>query len=214
MAYCEVIRKKQYEKYEMIRRRNNWDEQVLRYINDSKSWDYSFENEFSISDCEQSFLSRAVFAILMGVPLNKVVANVIYILDDSVYWYFDVMHNPKIDKNDQNRLASKLGLDSVERYKWEKIYHTIGNFSPIPWPKEKWFSGRHLQWYHAKPCHENWSIFLSDLQNHWGEMKEYKTINFKEYIKRTYQHLYCEEVFCDLKKDLIENNLDLKCIDW
>ena len=89
MVYCEHKKRHRYSKE---REDNQWKSKAQSYI-DPKNWEYSFKQEATVSDPEQSFLCRYVFAKLMGTNTDNIPANKIYIENKGTTYHFDVMNN-------------------------------------------------------------------------------------------------------------------------
>lgn len=175
-------------------------------------WLYDFSEESSPSekDCEAAYLSQYFFYELMHIIADDgVLSNdehhrkICVELDDvnkSQEFHFDVMNNPKINR----RIFSKNIKEkcSKEWANWFAIYHTIGNFTPIPWPRNV---KRHLQLKHSH-LDERWDLFLHYLRCEWSEDWEVG-ISFFQYMQLTCQEVYYQQVYDELHKLLKSENL-------
>lgn len=164
MTCCKHTSRLRYKKERID---DDWDNKAESFIKKGE-WDYNFENEASVSDCEQSFLSRYVFAKLMGLSTNDIAANGI---DIGGKFHFDVMNH---DLN---------GDDYAN-------YHSIGNFAPIP---RDGLPYKNLERVHIQLIHrwlgENWDEMLIHMKRHMENEL------FKNYMITTCQQLYYQEIF-------------------
>lgn len=109
-------------------------------------------------------------------------------------FHFDVMNNPKAARNNFRRIGSMAKRsEPLVHLSFEKIYHTIGNFAPVPW----WISGTYLQGqYNLQRLHVNlaewWDALLLYLQWRMPEFKEVSGISFVDYIILTCQFFYLD----------------------
>ena len=186
MVYCKHEFKRRFSKE---RKDNKWDEKAEKFIKKG-SWKYSFIDEATVSDSEQSFLSRYVFAKFMGIDTAIIPANKIYIKADNATYHFDLMNNFS-DKS------------------FEKKYkYTIGNFAPIPAKRFDYSTtaqNAHLQMIH-KWNNEEWDKLLVYLMNNWP----YKKLSFADYMISTCQQLYYQEIFNDFYNECP----DLEKVEW
>ena len=89
-------------------------------------------------------------------------------------------------------------IDEWEKWRNE-LYHTIGNFTPVPWPIMK-YGSINMQDIH-KGLDERWDLFLKLCQSEWTYFKKYSIyIDFQSYIKLTCQEIYFVEIY-DLFND-------------
>ena len=198
MAYCEHKKRHRYSKE---REDNQWKSKAQSYI-DPKNWEYSFKQEATVSDPEQSFLCRYVFAKLMGTNTDNIPANKIYIENKGTTYHFDVMNN----------LNGKT---------FEKNYkYTIGNFAPIPAVKFNYILDdettikAHLQLIH-KWKGEKWDDLLRHMKANWDNCVG--TSSFAHYMMDTCQQLYYEDIFTsfyDEKPDLNKVNWSDRVCEW
>lgn len=182
MVYCEHQYRRRFAKE---RTEKDWKNKAEDFI-DNGSWNYCFKGEATVSDPEQSFLCRYVFAKLMGIETKEIPANKIYIKEDNVTYHFDLMNNLKDDQ-------------------FENKY-TIGNFAPIPaepfpYPKAK--EKVHLQLIH-KWNNERWDLLLQHLKDNWCR----KDLTFKQYMINTCQQLYFKPIFEEFYKEYKHKKLD------
>ena len=200
MAYCEHKKRHRYSKE---RDDNQWNSNAEKYIK-SKKWKYSFTQEASLSDSEQSYLCRYVFAKLMDF---NVPANTIYIEKGGFTYHFDLMNN----------------LDGKT---FEKNYkYTIGNFAPIPADKFDYILDdettikAHLQLIH-KWNNERWDDLLKHMKKNWEKSVKttpFEKSSFKKYMMDTCQQLYYEDIFTrfyDEKPDLNKVNWSDRVCEW
>ncbi len=200
MAYCEHKKRHRYSKE---REDNHWNSNAEKYIK-SKKWKYNFTQEASLSDSEQSYLCRYVFAKLMDF---NVPANTIYIEKGGITYHFDLMNN----------LNGKT---------FEKNYkYTIGNFAPIPAVKFNYILDdettikAHLQLIH-KWNNERWDDLLKHMKKKWEKSVKttpFEKSSFKKYMMDTCQQLYYEDIFTrfyDEKPDLNKVNWSDRVCEW
>lgn len=186
MVYCEHQYRRRFAKE---RTEKDWENKAEDFI-DNGSWNYCFKGEATVSDPEQSFLCRYVFAKLMGIETKEIPANKIYIKDDNITYHFDLMNNLKDDQ-------------------FENKY-TIGNFAPIPaepfpYPKDQ--THAHLQLIHNWN-NERWDLLLKHLKDNWclGDL------TFNQYMINTCQQLYFANVFEEFYKKYKNKKLDK--VNW
>ena len=192
MAYCEHKKRHRYSKE---REDNHWKSKAQSYI-DPKNWEYSFKQEATVSDPEQSFLCRYVFAKLMGINTDNIPANKIYIENKGTTYHFDVMNN-------LNGMSYK---------------YTIGNFAPIPAVKfdyvldDRTTIKAHLQLIH-KWNNERWDDLLKHMKKNWEKSVKttpFEKSSFKKYMMDTCQQLYYEDIF----KSFYDEKPDFKKVNW
>lgn len=196
--YCEQRNERKYKE-----RQKSWEDGYKLYLI-KEIWDYDFEKEGTVSDCEQSFLSQMIFGHLLKAQgyndfsVNRYFMDVNGNNKKNIRFYFDVMNNPKVN-HELGKKAYNKGYEH-ERKIWEARYHTIGNFTPIPWPEN-------LQRKH-NGFQERWDKLLEYCKENWVKWDEgVIDISFNEYMKRTCQHLYFEEIFSDFRNKY-DNKLD------
>lgn len=200
-SYCKFQMVRTYKKKQIL-----WEKDLHAFL-DKENWDYNFEYENTVGHCEQSFLSQMIFGHLFKIQgYHKFLMNRYYMYvigdDKKLFFHYDVMNNP----NTIHELGRKVSNQESEnkRKEWKKIYHTIGNFTPIPWPKKV-----NLQLKH-KNFGERWDRLLEFLQNNWNDWdKSGMTDTFEAYMKITFQQLYFADVFEKFKE---QHNSDLKYI--
>ena len=108
-----------------------------------------------------------------------------------------VMNNPK-ESHAFGKTIKKVSIDEWEKWR-NKLYHTIGNFTPVPWPIMK-YGSINMQDIH-KGLDERWDLFLKLCQSEWTYFKKYSIyIDFQSYIKLTCQEIYFVEIY-DLFND-------------
>lgn len=183
-------------------------------------WDYVFDGEYTTSDKEQSLLCRTIFTNI--IPLISNFDSEVYPRDEisilikndsglSKTFLFDVMHNPKKRKQPYAQ-ANYLSID-IDEVNFIDIYHTIGNFAPIPRTVVTRYFGPRLQGIHLN-LNELWPWFLKFLKDNWEDFptKVSELISFNEYMNLSCQHLYFESVFTGFYDEYKET--DLSNIDW
>ena len=194
MVYCEHQYRRRFAKE---RTEKDWKNKAEDFI-DNGSWNYCFKGEATVSDPEQSFLCRYVFAKLMGIETKEIPANKIYIKDDNITYHFDLMNNIKDDQ-------------------FENKY-TIGNFAPIPAVKFDYILDdettikAHLQLIH-KWNNERWDDLLKHMKKNWEKSVKttpFEKSSFKKYMMDTCQQLYYEDIF----KSFYDEKPDFKKVNW
>lgn len=190
-----------------------WNEGYRNFLFSDQPYLYDFSHEETNHDYECSYLSIVIFWNLAQKKEKYKKSDII--IDQKEYrggrtkydskgegnwYYYDVMHNATVDKNRKGKLATKLGEKSVIRLQWEKVYHTIGNFSPVPYAKN-----RQINFIHHD-MNEWWEPTLKFMKDYWGDWE----ISFDEYIKMTIQQMYykCnfEEIYSEYEKIILESN--------
>ena len=182
-------------------------EQGLNRFLDKGDWLYNFENENpqpKKQDIEARYLSQYFFSKLIQSIDERFKVEI----TDSTYMYlicngketmfhFDVMNNPK-ESHAFGKTIKKVSIDEWEKWRNE-LYHTIGNFTPVPWPIMK-YGSINMQDIH-KGLDERWDLFLKLCQSEWTYFKKYSIyIDFQSYIKLTCQEIYFVEIY-DLFND-------------
>lgn len=183
-------------------------------------WDFDFENQETASDCEQSYLSRVVFKKIFNRILDESY-DCYLVSQDKIALYvnqnnyeksflFDVMHNPK-ESHQPYMQAKKLG--KIDKITFNRVYHSIGNFAPVPRTVISHYYGPNLQFLHNY-MNELWLWFLKYLKDNWTEWptKVDHIISFKIYMKCSCQHLYYQEIFNELYEQGVLYKLDE--INW
>lgn len=191
-------------------RQKSWENDYKEYIKDGK-WDYDFKYELTVGDCEQSFLSQMIFGHLFirGLDYHSFLVKRYYMLvnrndEKNICFHFDVMNNPKV-VHELGRKANEICEES--RIQWEGVYHTIGNFTSIPWPEN--LQKRHLEFS------ERWDKLLKYCQGEWHKWdKKIINISFEEYLKLTCQHLYLKDIFYDFKERYFNRLDSIKTNEW
>lgn len=132
--------------------------------------------------------------------------------DTSKTFLFDVMHNPGKSFRPCQQ-ARKLNYNNGEM-KFEKIYHTIGNFAPVPRTIISKNYGPNLQQIHLQ-LNELWPWFLKFLKDNWEEFptEVAEIMTFEEYMVFTCQQMYFSNIFKSVYDIYNENsNVCWKCI--
>lgn len=189
MAYCEH---EQGRRYSTERREKKWDKNARDYISEG-DWDYCLKGEASVSDPEQSFLSRFVFAKLMDFDTDIILANKIKIEKNDLVFHFDLMNHMRNDEYEN--------------------YYSIGNLAPIPAKRIPYLTkdgkdvSAHLQFIH-RWNNEKWDLLLKHLKNNWN----IKDLAFNKYMMDTCQQLYFKRIFESFYNEYKHKNLNK--IDW
>lgn len=183
-------------------------EKFKTYINQN-DWSYVFDEQGKKSkcDCEASYLSQMIFALLFY--LNNFEVTISYsnsMTIDGYEYHFDVMNNPSFEcprNNKQNRIgaiaARVKGKEYAELKVWKEKYHSIGNFAPIPWLKDSEnLKNWNLQNYHESTCYERWDLLLIYLQDHWDKKN---TVTFNKYMILSGQVIYYVDVLNQYKAE-------------
>ena len=107
---------------------------------------------------------------------------------------FDVMHNSG-ESCQPCQQARKLHYNNG-KMKFEKIYHTIGNFAPVPRTIISKNYGPNLQQIHLQ-LNELWPWFLKFLKDNWEEFptEVAEIMTFEEYMVFTCQQMYFSNIF-------------------
>lgn len=190
------------------------EEKVDEYIK-QENYEHSFLDEFpSYLDVEASIMSQIIFSRLLASNTSEICINYTSVmLIDGAKISFDIMNNPNPSSKDYYRLGSiaeKKKAHNLE--KWEKIKYTIGNFAPIPNFNRKG-KRRHLQLIHNDK-NERWDFLLRYCQEHWEDYFCDLYPSFREYIRKTAQHIYIKKVLENLKYNLRGRRIeDVKSIE-
>ncbi len=173
-----------------------------RFLDNKGNWLYNFENENpqpKKQDIEARYLSQYFFSKLIQSIDKRFKVEI----TDSTYMYlicngketifhFDVMNNPK-ESHVFGKTIKKESSDEWEKWRNE-LYHTIGNFTPVPWPIMK-YGSINMQDIH-KGLDERWDLFLKLCQSGWTYFEKYSIyIDFQSYIKLTCQEIYFVELY-------------------
>lgn len=211
MGYCNHT---PYKRYRL--ERPDWEEGYTEFINltNPSPWEYDFQinGENSKSDYESSFLSLLVFSKLFTRTQNDEKKLKIELYTDyysinvekegkSIQFLFDVMNNPKKGHQPHTRAIKSEYIKETEELNFNKIYHTIGNFAPIPRTVIAGKKGPKLQFIHNN-LNESWTLFLKYLRDNW---KIYPTeihdfFSFEKYMQYSCQHMYYKKLFDSLYK--------------
>lgn len=193
---------------------------VENYCSCKDAWNYSLDNEPKIGgyDCEANYLSRAIFRMLLlnyfgdraeiteiNEPLNyfEIIIN-----NEKSVFHYDVMNSfsPKKIGNYSKTLSRNI---NEKKYgELIKIYHIIGNISPLPW-----FQNENIE-LNGQKLHaafdERWYFLLQFLQKVWNTFtqKYNMYITFEDYIISTCQQLYYQEVLNDFKNKINDKSSD------
>ena len=210
---------------------------IKKLVYSPESWRHIYDEEGkwteSKEDSESSMLSKGIFFCLFQTigswgftkPLSEKLQmdfrNPGRIEYGDLLFGIDVMNNPK-SENKEWRFGTIAQLHKV-CLAFAELYHTIGNYSPIPWWIDRTACGSHafnLQGFHNN-VGEWWDILLVYL--HW-RMKEFETqdrLSFSDYLLLTCQYFYGDhrdgeedkKLFDDLYKGNIEANEFCKRIE-
>lgn len=129
-------------------------------------------------------------------------------------FHFDIMNNAKISNNNLGCFLAK-NCKEEKRKEWRKIYHSIGNMTPIPWFKlyNRSCTSINTQALH-KSLDERGDLFLQLLQNNWNNWNTRDNITFNDYMILTCQQMYFDEIYTSIKEMEI-NTITLQDIaEW
>lgn len=195
MVFCNHTKNVRY-KNEI----NQWKDGYSKFLISKNSWKYSFENEYSRKDCEQSILSQMIFINLFMKTCGSCEADMysggksinININGLEKQFLFDVMNNP----NKGNQPYTQAKYCDYKSMKFKELYHTIGNFAPVPKTIVSRYYGPNLQLIH-RDLNELWPWFLKFLQDNWEffPTKVYEVMSFREYMRYTCQEMYYANIF-------------------
>lgn len=184
------------------------------------SWDYNFENDsYGDNDgtigYEQTELSKSIFAELFsqnGFPavLKPNDGIAISVKNNNVEkdFLFDIMHNPN---RCQPKQQAKFHNYNKGVLRFETIYHTIGNFAPVPRTIVSKNYGPNLQMIH-RYLNELWPWFLKYMNDNWCEWptKVQELLSFKEYMICSCQQMYYKNIFDEIYGKFTENGNGFK----
>lgn len=193
MAYC--VHKKYFRFEQEL---HAWQNACNSFINSGQdSWNYDFasNHEYTRSDSEQSVLSQLIFLTLYNHRKHPrqcggQMADGISISIGENQFLFDVMHNP-------NRCQPRSQAAFLQKeLSFGNIYHTIGNFAPVPRTIVSHNYGPNLQLIH-RALNEIWPWTLKFLRDNWCSFPTHveKTMSFCEYIQWSCQQMYFQPIF-------------------
>ncbi|MCU9533700.1 hypothetical protein [Streptococcus sp. CSL10205-OR2] len=179
MSYCSIKKKRLWKQQQEI-----WINEITNKVSWDNFYQYNFceNDEYTISDFEQSPLSQIIWGEIMtnylnqnnNVSLYKYYINRYYLIiendDNSYRFLFDVMNN----------LKPRYFTELTEN----EDYHFIGNFTPIPANNNL---KRSLQFVH-KNLNEDWNKMIICIKERWHEFG--MNFSFDDYIKMTLQEDY------------------------
>ena len=116
---------------------------------------------------------------------------------EGMIFHFDIMNNPK-----PKSCGLAAACSEEKKNEWEKIYHSIGNMTPIPWFKvdmNRYINGQSLH----KSLDERWDLYLRLLKNNWSMWGKRSDITFEKYMILTCQQMYYEEIFSSISEEKI-----------
>ena len=127
---------------------------------------------------EASYLCHGIWTKIMNNESNEgnLYSSNYFYWNNKILFHFDIMNNPKKQSCGLANCCSDQELDE-----WTKIYHTIGNMTPIPWfkidkptPKDKKQIHRYIngQRLHLA-LNERWDLFLNLLKNNLNHLYSY-----------------------------------------
>ena len=197
----------------------NWKYVLNEGFNDflkTKNWLYDFSEARYLS---QMFFKSLIEAIDNSYSMQVTDDRYTYINKNNQEWliHFDVMNNP----NECHNFAKGIKESNEEGWnEWYKYYHSIGNLTPIPWPKLG-RAANNLQGIH-KRLGERWDKLLQYCADNWDlwiqEDIYCKDSSFTIYMKLTCQVVYYQgvydsfiEKFGDCVIGEIEDN---KLLEW
>ena len=171
MGYCGEKKKRSWKGMQEV-----WIE-GLKGADFNDLENYSFDDEWTVGDCEHSPLCQIIWGTIISDYFNNKYGTESFEFHINRYWMivsdgekscrflFDVMNNPKFN----------IGIDNPYEY------HLIGNFAPIPgntYPK------RSLQFVH-RDLSERWDGFLEYLEKEWDSFN--MDFSFDDYLEMTCQ---------------------------
>lgn len=172
------------------------------------------ENRNSSVDLECSYLCHGIWTKLTknesnnGRPYSN---NYFYLKhnrnENEILFHFDIMNNPKKKSCGLAKYCNEQELQN-----WQRIYHSIGNMTPIPWFKvkgEHYINGQALH----NALDERWDLFLNTLEKNWNIWNSTSSFTFKSYMLLTYQHMYYKDIYVDYKSNVKKiENINLKIL--
>ena len=195
------------------KRNSEWtnilEEKLNEFLNNG-DWLYDFGKENlqpKKQDIEARYLSQYFFCRLIENIDNRYRAEItddtyMYLIcnEKKTMFHFDIMNNPK-----EAHVFGKAIKNASENewVTWQKRYHTIGNFAPVPWPileyENKINGSINMQDIH-KGFDERWDLFLKFCQSEWSNFTDYCVyIDFCSYMKLTCQEIYFTEIYDSFK---------------
>lgn len=156
---------------------------------------------------EASYLCHGIWTKIMNNESNEgnLYSSNYFYWNNKILFHFDIMNNPKKQSCGLANCCSDQELDE-----WTKIYHTIGNMTPIPWfkidkptPKDKKQIHRYIngQRLHLA-LNERWDLFLNLLKNNWSHWCDENSFTFEAYMLLTCQQIYYSDVYNNFKKEI------------
>lgn len=189
-------------------------QRLKKFITD-KAWNKNIpedENRNHDVHVEASYLCHGIWTKIMNNKSNKgkpYSSNYFYWKknkrQNEILFHFDIMNNPKKQSCGLANCCSNQKLDE-----WTKIYHTIGNMTPIPWfkidnptPGDKEPINRYIngQMLHLA-LDERWDLFLNLLKNNWSHWCDKESMTFETYMLLTCQQIYYSDVYNNFKKEI------------
>ncbi|MFC2678867.1 MAG: hypothetical protein ACFN08_06440, partial [Granulicatella sp.] len=181
----------------------------------NKAWNKNIpedENRNHDVHVEASYLCHGIWTKIMNNQSNEgkpYSSNYFYWnnneLQNEFLFHFDIMNNPKKQSCGLANCCSPQELDE-----WTKIYHTIGNMTPIPWfkidnptprnkePINRYINGQRLH----LTLNERWDLFLNLLKNNWSQWCNGNSLTFEAYMLLTCQQIYYSDVYNNFKKEI------------
>lgn len=189
------------------RNQNNYEKAVkeglLKFIND-KAWNNAInknENKNNNVHLEGAYLCHGIWNIVMENKKRITTKNQFYWMaanNTEILFHFDIMNNPK---------TKSCGLvkncTNQELQQWKKIYHSIGNMTPIPWFRIEGNRYIDCQALH-NALDERWDLFLKILKNNWNDWYSKDSFKFKSYMLITCQQIYYTDIYNDFKNNIKE----------
>ena len=164
-------------------------------------------------DVEASYLCHGIWKILMKND-NQFGTDREFVWKHEnleLLFHFDIMNNPNISK--RNVYSCGLFKDCNGIVEVKKIYHTIGNMTPVPWFKVE---GNHYidaQKLH-KSLDERWDLFLQVLRTNWKTWNSCEGFTFEEYMRITCQQVCYEEIYQEAISKKIEEITETDIKEW
>ncbi len=187
-------------KEQIIQEKNSRQAYFDQYRENKDGWKKNF-------DTEADALSRDIFANLFKKMSDGRLSESASIDQKSIniklaggtvnkYFTFDVMNNPNHAQPHDQAVYKEYLPDKNAHMAFYDLYHTIGNFAPIPRTIISKNFGPNLQMIH-RYLNELWPWNLKFMKDNW---KEFPTsvnelLSFEEYMTYTCQKMYYKDIF-------------------
>lgn len=163
------------------------------------------ESRVAGAHVEASYLCHGIWTKIMNNKFNQEKpqsGNSFYWCEEEtkppILFHFDIMNNPK-----EKSCGLAKDCSKKKRKEWGKIYHSIGNMTPIPWFEidgNHYIDGQQLH----KSLDERWDLYLRFLQFSWDNFVDSSIMRFEDYMILTCQQMYFKEIYNEIKKIDIE----------